>query len=194
MRKNQSADNRPIVLVVDDDADARDLYANQLDGQYSVLTAASGEDALEAIDERVAVVLLDRRMPGLSGDEVLQMIRDRNHQCRIVMVTGVSPAVDILDLPFDDYLVKPVSGGQLNETVSRMLVRNESDETIQNAMALVSKMATLESKMEISELKKSPEYAALESQLADLHAGIDLGDGDDEYTEFTTEKIQAIFG
>lgn len=193
MRKTQSADNPPTVLVVDDDAEVRSLYENQLDGEYSVRTAASGQEALEVIDDRVAVVLLDRRMPGLSGDEVLQTIRERNHQCRIVMVTGVSPDVDILDLPFDDYLVKPVSGTQLNDTVSRMLVRNESDETIQNAMALVSKMATLESKMELAELQSSAEYAVLESQLADLRAGINLGQRDDEYTEFTTEKIEAIF-
>jgi CheY-like chemotaxis protein len=194
MRKTQSADNHATILVVDDESDTRDLYAEQLDGQYTVKTAASGQEALDIIDDRVAVVLLDRRMPGLSGDDVLHAIRERGHRCRIVLVTGVSPDMDILDLPFDEYLVKPVSATQLNQTVSQMLLRNESDETIQNALALVSKMATLESKMNLSELQASSKYAALESQLSDLRAGLELGETDDEYTEYTTEKIEVIFG
>lgn len=194
MRKNHSADNRPTILVVDDEQDIRELFVDFLSDEYNVLTAASGSEAVEIINPEVSVVLLDRRMGEVSGDEVLSEIRVRGLDCRVVMVTAVRPDVDILDLPFDDYLVKPVDSRKLHETISQMLVRGECDETIQNVIALVSKMATLESKMRVSELHESAEYAALEAQLGDIRAGVDLGETDDGYTEFTAEKIGTIFG
>lgn len=191
MRKTQSADNQPAILVVDDEAETRSLFTRHLEDDYSVITAASGEEAVEVIDDHIAVVLLDRRMPGLSGADVLQTIRERGFECRVVMVTGVTPDIDILDLPFDDYLVKPVSGEQLRDTITQMLIRNQTDETIQNVLALVSKMATLESKMTLSELQASPGYAELETQLSDIRASLEL-EGEDEYTEFTAEKIRLL--
>lgn len=194
MRKKQSADNRPTILVVDDEQDIRELFAEFLAEEYKVLTAASGAEALDIISPEVSVVLLDRRMGEISGDEVLTDIRDRGLDCRVVMVTAVRPDVDILDLPFDDYLVKPVDSRRLHETISQMLVRSECDETIQKVIALVSKMATLESKMRVDDLHQSSEYAALEAQLAEIRAGVDLGQTKDGYTEFTEEKIQSVFG
>lgn len=194
MRKPQSTDNRPSILVVDDERDIRDLFVDFLAEDYDVLTAASGPEALEIINPEVSVVLLDRRMGEVSGDEVLTEIRDRGLDCRVVMVTAVRPDVDILDLPFDDYLVKPVDSRRLHETVSQMLVRNQCDATIQEVIALVSKMATLESKMRVADLHESSEYAALEAQLGEVRAGIDLGQTEDGYTEFTEEKIRSIFG
>lgn len=66
------------VLVVDDEPDVADAYAAQLDDQYIVSTAYGGDEALERIDVSVDIVLLDRRMPSTSGDEVLERIRNRD--------------------------------------------------------------------------------------------------------------------
>ncbi|GAA0518083.1 HalX domain-containing protein [Halorubrum aquaticum] len=187
---------RPTVLVVDDDPEMADLYAELLAEEYTTRTAYSGEEALDPdhLGADVSVVLLDRRMEGTSGDEVLRTIRARGIGCRVVMVTAIKPDTDVLDLPFDDYLVKPVTGEILRDAVSRMIVRNSCDETIRGIVALASKMATLEAKMTLEELESSGVYAALDREFRDLRRGVDMGDpNDDVYTEFTAKKVQTLF-
>ena len=111
------------VLVVDDDEAVADVYASQLSGTHEVLTAYDGETALEKITPDVDVVLLDRRMHGLSGREVLEAIRDRELTCGVVMVTAVDPGFDIVDMGFDDYLLKPVEREQLEQVVEGTIER-----------------------------------------------------------------------
>lgn len=111
---------RPTVLVVDDEADALDAYAFWLADSYRVLTAESGDEALERIDD-VDVVLLDRRMPDRSDDEVLEAIREQGFDCRVVMVTAVDPDFDIVDLGFGTYLTKPIDEDDLDATGERLL-------------------------------------------------------------------------
>lgn len=84
-------DRDPVVLVVDDEEDLANLYSQWLSDDYAVRTAYNGEQALERLDETVDVVLLDRRMPGLSGDDALNRIREREYDCRVAMVTAVDP-------------------------------------------------------------------------------------------------------
>ncbi|MEF8779864.1 MAG: response regulator [Haloferacaceae archaeon] len=193
MSNAKCTDTQSTVLVVDDERDTADLYAEFLPEDYTVHTAYSGEGALDVVDEDVAVVLLDRKMPGLSGDEVLKAIRARDLGCRVVMVTAVDPDIAVLDLPFDDYLVKPASRETIRNVVSAMLVRNSCDDKILEFVALASKMAMLESKMRISELEASSEYAAVEARFHDLRTDPDLRElSDDVYSEFTVEKIQEL--
>ena len=194
MGESATVDENQTVLIVDDQPEEVDLYSAFLAEAYTVATAYSGAEALEKVSSDVAVVLLDRRMPGLSGDDVLKTIRERGLDCRVVMVTAIAPGTDILDLPFDEYLVKPVSRGEVRDVVSRMLVRASYDETVQEIVAIASKMATLESKMTLPEMEASPEYAALTERFADLRAEVDLRGSDGEtYPEFSTEKIGGVF-
>lgn len=187
--------DRPTVLVVDDDADSADIHAQYLDDDYMVRTAYSGEEALGKLDADVGVVLLDRRMLEMSGDEVLMTIREGAFDPRVVLVSAVSPDVETLNLPFDDYMVKPVSRSDVRDAVERMRMRNTCDETIRGIVALASKMATLESKMSISELEASSVYTTLETQLAELRSEDGLGTfGDDDYAVFTDEKLATLLG
>jgi Response regulator containing CheY-like receiver domain and AraC-type DNA-binding domain len=78
--------------------------------------AYGGEEALEKIDETVDVVLLDRRMPGLTGDKVLQEIRERGFNCRVVMVSAVNKNEGD-SLPADDYYEKPMNRDALYNAV-----------------------------------------------------------------------------
>lgn len=194
MSTTNDVDDHRTVLVVDDETDTADLYADQLASEYEVLTAYSGEEALNLVDSAVDVVLLDRRMPGLRGDAVLKRIRERDIDCRVVMVTAVEPDTDIIDLPLDDYLVKPVSAGELHDTVERMLVRNSHDERVQEVVALASKMATLEAKLDIEELEANDQYAALEERFVRLREDLDIADQEDDlYAELSRMKIETVF-
>ena len=163
----------PVVLIVEDEPDLADLYAAWLREPCTVKTAYDGTEALDALDGGIDIVLLDRRMPGLSGDEVLETIRDRELDTRVAMVTAVEPDFDIIQMGFDDYLVKPVSKEDLLETVDQLLLRSTYDEQIQDFFALASKRALLDSQKTEAELRASEEYARLEDRLAVLRTQID---------------------
>jgi len=120
--------------------------------------------------DSVEVVLLDRRMPGLSGDEVLEQIRDQGYDSRVVMVTAVDPDFDIIEMGFDDYLVKPVSKDELVDMVDDVADRSDYESDIQEYYALVSKKALLESEKADRELTNNEEYQDLTDRVAGARA------------------------
>ena len=162
----------PSALIVEDEPDLANLYAAWLEDEYDVETAYDGSEALDAIDATIDVVLLDRRMPGLSGDTVLDAIRDRSLDCRVAMVTAVEPDFDIIEMGFDDYLVKPVSKGELTEIIDQLLLRATYDEQLQEFFSLASKKALLDEQKTEPERRSSQEYAELEDRLAVLRVQV----------------------
>ena len=163
----------PHVLIVEDEPDLANLYAAWLSDTCTPETAYDGSEALESIDEDVDVVLLDRRMPGLSGDTVLTTIRDRGLDCRVAMVTAVEPDFDIIGMGFDDYLVKPVSKDDLLTVIDQLLLRSTYDEQLQKYFSLAAKKALLDAQKTEAELQSSHEYARLEDELAVLRTKVD---------------------
>lgn len=115
------SDARPSVLVVDDDAAVADAYRLLLDHDYDVTVATRGGEALGAIDETTDVMLLDREMPDVSGDEVLQRIRNHGYDCAVALVTATELTERDDHLPFDAYLTKPVDKATLRSAVSRLV-------------------------------------------------------------------------
>jgi DNA-binding response OmpR family regulator len=112
-------------------------------------------------------------MPDLSGDEVLEAVRDRDIDCRVAMVTAVEPDFDIIAMGFDDYLVKPVSREELEGTVETLLLRSEYDEGIRELFALASKKALLESEKGPADLADNDEYRDLDAELDGLRDELD---------------------
>ena len=176
------------VLVVDDEAGITDLYAEWLSDSYEVRTAYSGGEALDELDEAVDVVLLDRRMPDMSGDEVLTEIRERGFDCRVAMVTAVDPDFDILGMGFDTYVVKPTTDEELHETVETLIERASYDETIQEYFSLSARKAALEANKGHAELEGSEEYADLTARLDDIEVSLD-----DSFAELGDEGFRAAF-
>ncbi|RKD97811.1 HalX domain-containing protein [Halopiger aswanensis] len=161
------------VLVVDDESRLADLFAAWLQSDWAVDTAYDGEEALEKMADSVEVVLLDRRMPGLSGDDVLERLREAGYDCRVVMVTAVDPDFDIIEMGFDDYLVKPVSKDELLEMVDDVSGRSDYESAIQEYYALVSKKALLESEKAERELEQNAEYQDLCDRVSELEQAVD---------------------
>jgi DNA-binding response OmpR family regulator len=178
------SDDTPLVLVAEDERDLSDLYRTWLAQSYRVRTAHNGRAALDELDDEVDIVLLDRRMPDLSGDEVLDRIRGRGLDCRIAMVTAVEPDTDIVDMSFDDYLVKPVSEEELVRTVENLRIRDEYSDGVKRLFSLASKKALLESETDSLALESDSDYQRLCANLTDLRADLDdklahLGASDD---------------
>ncbi|MFD1641608.1 response regulator [Halohasta litorea] len=151
----------PTVLVVDDEEDIADIYSLQLQDRYTVRTVYGGQAAIEVVDEDVDVVLLDRRMPELSGNEVLERIRADGYDCRVIMVTAIDPEFDIIEMPFDDYLCKPVDKETLVEAIEQQLTAKQYDETVSELFRATSKLTVLKGEMSQDELEDSEEYQRL---------------------------------
>ncbi len=156
-----------LVLVVDDEPDVADTYALRLTGEYETRVAYGGEEALETIDDSVDAVLLDRRMPDIHGDDVLEEIRERGYDCIVVMLTAVDPDLNILEMDFDDYLCKPAERDTLLETLSQHLdqpTQDDSGDEIAEFLSIVSKLDVLKSELSHAERSQSEEFQRLKNR------------------------------
>lgn len=163
-----ASDAKATVLVVDDEPEVADAYSKLLATEYEVMTAYGGKEALDTVDGTVDVVLLDRRMPGLSGDDVLTDLRDRERDLRIVMVTAVDPGFDILDMQFDDYLCKPVDAATLRGAVEQQLRAQNYDDRLDEFFEVTAKLGLLEARRLPGELEDDTEYRELNARADDL--------------------------
>lgn len=118
--------NAKSILIAEDNHEQAQLYAGWLEDEYAVTVVNDGEQALEQYDSSIDLLLLDRRMP-TPGDEVLSELRSRGETVPVVMLTAVDPDEDIVDMPFEKYLVKPVSRTKVLETVRTVLEKRESE-------------------------------------------------------------------
>ncbi|WP_435359355.1 response regulator [Haloarchaeobius sp. DFWS5] len=179
----------PTVLVAEDDEDLAETYDFWLRDEYDVRVATDGEEALETYGDEVDVVLLDRRMPVMAGDETLDRLKEKDPAVRVAMVTAVEPSVDIVEMRFDDYLVKPVGRDQIRDTVEELLVLASLDEEIRSYYSLQSTLVAAEESAAptpseapewLVELRHQVERerAALEASLEDVD-GVDSGEFDE---------------
>jgi DNA-binding NtrC family response regulator len=117
---------RDTILVVDDDARIRASLARALTAEHTtVLTAASAEEALQSIAaQRPDVVLTDLRMPGMSGLELLRLVRERVPGIDVVMMTAYDDLPTIAAAMRDgavDFFVKPIELDGLRVLLARIV-------------------------------------------------------------------------
>lgn len=124
------------ILVVDDEESVRNLLQRVLTGAgYEVLTAVNGQEALLKISQvDFSIVLLDIKMPGMSGMEVLQQLTTDHPDICAVMVTALGDAqtaVEAMKMGAYDYITKPFNRDDLMLKVRKaiqkrnLLVENE---------------------------------------------------------------------
>jgi DNA-binding NtrC family response regulator len=118
------------VLVVDDEADVRDLLAEYFtEIGYDVTTAADGAQAVDDITSnptKYGLVISDLQMPGVDGLGVLKAARSVNPSLAVIIVTGyasVDSAVRAVRMGAYDYLTKPFTLGQIEVIVRRAAER-----------------------------------------------------------------------
>lgn len=116
------------ILILDDEDPIRQFMKINLDYQgYQTVEAASGEEALRIFEEeKPAVAILDIMLPGISGYEVCEKIRDMTPMTGIIMVSAKSQDIDkILGLEkgADDYIIKPFNPQELILRVKSLMRR-----------------------------------------------------------------------
>lgn len=167
------ADSPTVVLIVEDEPELTELYVGWLGDDYEIRTAADGTEALDRFDGDVDIVLLDRRMPGMSGDEVLGSLRERGSDCRVAMLTAVEPTLDLLKLDVDEYVTKPIDREELEELIADLERRNTIGEAIDSYLSLLSKKRAIERERSEHELDGDTRYEALGTELRSRRQRVD---------------------
>jgi signal transduction histidine kinase len=125
---------RRTLLVVDDQIGPRQALSIVFDKQYNVLLAEDGPSALELVRRQtVDAVVLDIRMPGMSGIEVLQQLKEISPAVEVVMLTAyetVETARQALRLGACDYLTKPFDLETIRAAVWRAMERHSLAEQV----------------------------------------------------------------
>jgi DNA-binding response OmpR family regulator len=110
------------ILIVDDEVWACDAIKKFMEEKgYDAITSFSGEDALEKVRNlKPDIILLDIRMPGMDGMEVLRRVREFDKDVGIIMVTAVKDEAvgkEALKSGADEYVTKPIDLNHLEECV-----------------------------------------------------------------------------
>ena len=117
------------ILIVEDEAIMRESLRDWLrDGGYEVETVEGGDGALQRIGEKeFGVVVLDLRLPGRDGLEVLKEVKARRAELKGVIITAypsVETAVEAMKLGAVDYLVKPFAPDALEKLIGELWTRS----------------------------------------------------------------------
>jgi DNA-binding NtrC family response regulator len=111
------------ILICDDDQGMRDTLSSILKGDYRVLTVSSGEAALVLLrEEEIDVLLLDVRLPGISGFDVLRIVKENYSLIECIMISAINEvetAVQAMKHGAYHYITKDFDYDEL-----RSLVRN----------------------------------------------------------------------
>jgi len=118
-------DIRPVILVVDDEPGVRESFRAILKDRYEVLEAEDGPSSLELVGSHpVNLVLLDVRLPGMEGIQVLERVKTIDEGIEVIMVTAVKTirtAVEAIRLGAYDYITKPFEVEEILSAVNRVL-------------------------------------------------------------------------
>lgn len=110
------------VLVVEDEPELADIFSIWLSDLFSVETVTRGADAIEALNPDLDVIVLDWRIPDVSGAEVLEAIREHGLACPVAIITGADPELIGVDDDVDLVLRKPVRSDELVGAVEELVV------------------------------------------------------------------------
>ena len=132
-QEREIAIRKQSVLIVDDEKNIRLTLSQALGTSgWGIDTAANGEEALAQLKEKeYGLILLDLKMPGMDGMELLRRVSEMRPDIRIIMITAygtVELAVEAMKLGAADFIQKPFAPEEIRELVSRVMDREKIDE------------------------------------------------------------------
>jgi DNA-binding response OmpR family regulator len=131
LRTGKERAEKPI-LVVDDEKNIRLTLSQSLEPlSLPIQTAVNGEEALQKLHEgEFSLLLLDLKMPGMDGMEVLRRVKEWWPHTRVIIITAhgtIETAVEAMKLGAVDFIQKPFSPGEIRELVEEVLERETLD-------------------------------------------------------------------
>ncbi len=161
------------ILVVDDDADTREVLKDRLESLgYHVLTAASGAEGLEILERHnPQLILLDIEMPDISGLEVLEQIRRQDHDSTVIMITAygsIERAVQAMKSGAYDFIPKPFEPDHIALIVAKALER----ETLKREVEILSEQLDDRHRMVLGQSAAMKEAVEVARKAADSKSTI----------------------
>jgi response regulator RpfG family c-di-GMP phosphodiesterase len=173
------------ILVVDDEETIRELLDDTLSQEgYECLTAAGVNEAVARLDrESFDLVICDIKMPGRSGLELLQIIKEKYPDTATLMATAVAeltPAIESLKMGAHDYLVKPFNLSEIAVSVKMALHANQLERE------------NREYQLHLEERVKEQTLAIREMFLGGIRALIEALEAKDEYTRGHSQRVVGL--
>jgi two-component system, NtrC family, response regulator AtoC len=114
------------VLIADDEPEVRNLLCLLLEDQgYNVTTAADGDDAVAQLQRRpFDLLLLDIKMPHMSGFDVLKYAREHHPQSKVIMLTAFAELANAIESKYlgaDDFIGKPYDPHEVLMAIERAI-------------------------------------------------------------------------
>src|SRR3954452_16171385 len=134
----------PQVLVIDDEMGPRESLRMLLKPNYQVHTADCVETGLKLLKEKNPdTIVMDIRMPGMSGIEGLRQIREIDPHLSVIMLTGfgaLDTAKEALRLGANDYISKPFDAHEMQQVIDRNVERTRAHRTTEHAAAEIKEL------------------------------------------------------
>jgi len=133
----------PTILVIDDEQVAHKALSRLLESEFSIQSAYSGPEGLKKVDLIAPdLILLDMRMPEMSGLTVLKKLKENDKNIPVIILTAygnVGSAVQAIKLGAADYIEKPFENGKLKQAVRTILKRKQDIEKLSSQLSIVGK-------------------------------------------------------
>ncbi|BDX05034.1 response regulator [Planctobacterium marinum] len=138
-------DKNATVLVVDDSAADLQITMSAISGQFKVLAAKNGEQAIAMMDKiKADIVLLDVNMPGLDGYQTCEQLITKNEEVDIIFVSSNDSTEEIMkgyELGGSDYIVKPIMPEVLLSKVSKLIASKSQKKALKDEASNASMVA-----------------------------------------------------
>ena len=164
-----TAKPRKSILVVDDESSVRESLRLILKSQYEVFTAADGQEALECIQkEKIDLVTLDLKMPGLSGIDVLREIKKIRDDLEVIIITAYGTPTNASESIYfgaGDFILKPFDVFDVTVKVKKSLARQDKNVEIKKVIGQIHEL------LPPGEKKKEEKLLVLSQNLCSMLEG-----------------------
>ncbi|WP_276256500.1 winged helix-turn-helix transcriptional regulator [Halomontanus rarus] len=155
----------PTVLLAESDRRITRMYSQWLADRYDVLCAHNDDELEVCLDENPDVVVFEREFPRVDPTTVIDAVSPK---CRIIILAGSRPGSDLLDIPCDDVLRKPLIQTAIHEAIDEQLARRGEPDTRRERASLSAKCSLFESVNSQEALKTNTAYIEACSRLEKL--------------------------
>ncbi len=134
---------RSSVLIVEDKRMVATVLEDYFPGSHDVRSVQTGEAAIEQYTDDTDLLIVDRKLDGISGGDVAARIKAEHERQLILCVSGVEPDNDICELQYDDYIHKPIEEDEMKARVELLFSRAELEATERAYLSPRSKQIVL---------------------------------------------------